>query len=94
MKGSTKGSEFIFGCLQLLYYKCHKISSNLGGSYIEYSDWIKNKKASISPIDKKNAFKKIKIAFNNCCNSALDYEKIKEHPERITKIKTLVPNYN
>ena len=39
-----KGSEFVFNYVNLLYYKCHKINSNCGGSYIVSPDWIKNKK--------------------------------------------------
>ena len=41
---SVKGSEFVFDYIQLLYYKCHKINQNRGGSYIDSPDWIKNKK--------------------------------------------------
>ena len=29
------GSDFIFDCVHLLYYKCHKINPNRGGSYID-----------------------------------------------------------
>ena len=36
----------------LLYYKCHKITLNCGESYIDSPDWIKNKKATINPINK------------------------------------------
>ena len=43
---SMKGSEF---------YKCHKINPNGGRSHIDSSDWIKNKKATINPINKKIA---------------------------------------
>ena len=50
---SMKGSEFVFDYVPLLYYKCHKINLNYGGSYIDSLDWIKNKKATINPIDKK-----------------------------------------
>ena len=32
---SMEGSEFVFDCVHLLYYKCHKISPNRGGSYID-----------------------------------------------------------
>ena len=31
---SMKGSEFAFDYVHLLYYKCHKINQNFGGSYI------------------------------------------------------------
>ena len=36
--------SFVFDYVQLLYYKCHKINLNCGGSYIDSLDWIKNKK--------------------------------------------------
>ena len=49
-----KGSEFVFGYVQLLYYKCHKINPNPGGSCIDSSDWMKNKKAIINPINQEN----------------------------------------
>ena len=48
---SMKGSAFVFNYVQLLYYKCHKINPNRGGSYIDPPDWIKNKKATINPIN-------------------------------------------
>ena len=51
---SMKGSEFVFDYGSLLYYKCHKINPNCGGSYINFSDWIKYKKATINPINKKD----------------------------------------
>ena len=38
-------SEFVFDCVHLLHYKCHKINPNCGGLYIDSPDWIKNKKA-------------------------------------------------
>ena len=55
---SMKGSEFVFDYVYLLYYKCHKINTNCGGSYVDSPDWKKqNKKATIYPINKKhNAF--------------------------------------
>ena len=54
-----KGSEFVFHYVQLLYYKSYKINLNRDGSYIESPDWIKNKNAITSPINKKitNVFK-------------------------------------
>ena len=35
LEKSMKGSEFIFVYNHLLYYKCHKINLNRGGSYID-----------------------------------------------------------
>ena len=49
-----KRKEFVHDYVQLLYYKCRKVNSNRGGSHIDSPDWIKNKKATISPINKKD----------------------------------------
>ena len=47
LEKSMKGSDFVFDCIHLLYYKCHKINLNRGGSHIDFPDWIKNKNATI-----------------------------------------------
>ena len=52
---STKGNEFVYNNVQLLHYKCHEISLNRGGGYIGSLDWIKNKKVTINPINKKTS---------------------------------------
>ena len=52
--GPVKSSEFVFDYVHLMYYKCHKINLNRDGSYISSPDWIKNKKATICPINKRN----------------------------------------
>ena len=39
-----KGSDFIFDCVNLLHYKCHKINLKRDGLYIDSPDWIKDKK--------------------------------------------------
>ena len=64
-----KGNEFFFDYVQLLYYKCHKIDSSSGGSYIDSPDQIKNKKATINPINKKD-----KKCFHCAVTGALDHE--------------------
>ena len=46
-----KGSKFVFDYVRLLYYKCHKINPNHGGSYTDSRDCIKNKKATMNPIN-------------------------------------------
>ena len=43
-----KGNDFIFHYANLLHCKCHKINQNRGGSYIDSSDWIKNKQATLN----------------------------------------------
>ena len=39
---AMKSSQFIFDYINLLYYKCHKIFPNRGGSYIDSPYWTKN----------------------------------------------------
>ena len=84
MKG-MQGSEFVFDYVQLLYYKCHKINPNRGGSYINSPDWIKNKKATINPINIKD-----KKLFQFALTVSLNHEEIKKDPQRITKIKPFI----
>ena len=38
-----KGSESVFDYVHLLYDKCYKVNQNRGRSYIDSTDWIKNK---------------------------------------------------
>ena len=78
---SKKGTEFIFDYVHLLYYKCHKINPNCGGSYIDSSDWIKNEKATIDPINKND-----NKCFQYVVTVSLTHEKIAKHAERMTKI--------
>ena len=49
LEESVKGSGFVFDNVDSLYYKLHKISVNIGGSYIDSPKWLKNKKAAIKP---------------------------------------------
>ena len=39
-----KGSEFEFDGVDFLYYDFSKISISGGGSYIDFPQWLKNKK--------------------------------------------------
>ena len=39
-----RGSEFVFDSVDLLQYKCHKISLVRGGLYIDSPKWLKTKK--------------------------------------------------
>ena len=42
LETSMRGSDFIFHSVQLIHYKCHKVNSKHGGSYIDSPDGIKN----------------------------------------------------
>ena len=49
LEESMKGSEFTLDIVDVLYYDLNKISLSRGGSYIDSSEWLKNKKATINP---------------------------------------------
>ena len=46
-KISIKGSNFIFGYVNLLHYKCNIINLKRSGSYIDSTDRIKKKAISL-----------------------------------------------
>ena len=83
LQEKMKGSDFDF-----LYYDFNKISINSGGSYIDSPKWIKNKKSTINP--KNNDYK----CFQYAVTLALNLDKVSSHPERMSKIKPFIEQYN
>ena len=86
---SMKGSGFVFDYIHLLWQKFYKINPNRGRSYIESLDWIKNKKATINRINKKD-----NECFQYAVTVALGHEEIKKDLQRITKIKSFISKYD
>ena len=84
-----KGSDNVFDSVDVLYYKLHKTSLNRGGSYIDSPEWLKNKEATINPINKKDD-----KCSQYAITVALNYQNINNHPERITKIKPFIDQYD
>ena len=41
LETTMRSGDFVFDCVNLMYYKCHKISFNRGGSYIDSPDYLK-----------------------------------------------------
>ena len=85
---SMSGSEFTFDSVNALYYDLNKISLSRGGSYIDSPKWLKDKKATKNP---KNSNEK---CFQCALSVVLNYEQIKSHPERMSKIKPFTDQYN
>ena len=71
-----------------MYYDFNKISLNRGGSYIEPAKWIKDKKSTINP--NNNDYK----CFQYAVTVALNCDKTKKDPQRVSKIKPLIDQYN
>ena len=74
--------------IHTLYYNLNKVSLSRGVSYIDSPKWLKNKKATINPKNKDDK------CFQYALTVALNYEQIKDHPERISKTKAFVDKYN
>ena len=88
LQEKMKGSDFAFGGINYLYYDLNKITISKGGSYIDSPKWLKNKKSTINP--KNNDYK----CFQYAITLALNYDKIDRNPQRISKIKPFIENYN
>ena len=71
-----------------MHYKCHHINFKRGESYIDFLDCIKNKKATINPINKKD-----NKYFQYAVTVALNHRKIGKHPERVAKGKPFIDKY-
>ena len=88
LQEKMRRSDFAFEGVNLMYYDFNKISLNRGGSYIESAKWIKDKKSTINP--KNNDYK----CFQYAVIVALNRDKIKKDPQRISKIKPFIDQYN
>ena len=88
LQNKMRGSEFEFDGVNFLYYDFNKTSINRGGSYIHSPKWLKDKKSTINP--KNNDAK----CFQYAVTLALNLDKIKKDPQRITKIKPFIEKYN
>ena len=88
LQNKMKGSDFEFDGVNFLYYDFNKISLNRGGSYIHSPKWLKNKKSTINP--KNNDDK----CFQYAVTLALNFDKVKKDPQRVSKIKPFIDQYN
>ena len=82
------GSDFAFDGVNFLYYDFNKISISRDGLYIDSPKWLKNKKSTINP--NNNDYK----CFQYAVTLALNLDKINDHPERISKVKPFIEQYN
>ena len=88
LQEKMRDSDFVFDGINFLYYDFNKISISGGGSYIDPPKWLKDKKSTIN--QKNNDHK----CFQYAVTLALTLDKINDHPERISKIKPFIEEYN
>ena len=88
LQKKLKGPDIEFDGVKFLYYDFNKISINRGGSCIDSPKWLKDKKSTINAVN--NAYK----CFQYAVTLALKLDKIRKNPQRISKIKPFIDQYN
>ena len=85
---SMYASHFTVVSVDAMYYDLNKVSLSRGESYIDSPEWLKNKKSTINP--KNNDDK----CFQYALTVTLNHKQIKKDPQRISKIKPFIDQYN
>ena len=88
LQNKMRELDFEFDGVNFLYHDFNKISLNRGGSYIDSPKWLKDKKSTINPINNDHK------CFQYAVTLALNLDKIRKNPQRISKIKPFIDQYN
>ena len=88
LNGKMRGSDFIFNGINYLFYDFNRVSISKCGSYIESPKWLKDKKCTVNQKNNDNK------CFQYATTPALNFDKIDKHPQRISRIKPFIDNYN
>ena len=87
LQEKMRGSDFEFDGINFFYYNFNKTTIYRGGSYIDSPKWLKDK-STINP--KNNELK----CFQYAATLALNFDNINNHPEKISKIRPFIDQYN
>ena len=88
LQEKMRGSDFVFDGVNFLYHDFNKTNISRGGSYIDSPKWLKDKKSTINQKNNDNK------CFQYAVTLALNLDKINDHPERISKLKPFIEEYN
>ena len=88
LETKMKGSGYILERADLLGYHLHKISLNRGSSNINSPKWLKK----TATINSKNTMDN--EYFKYAITAALRHQEIRRNPQRISKLKPFIDNYN
>ena len=88
LQEKMRGSDFEFDGINFFYYNFNKTNIYRGGSYIAPPKWLKNKKSTINPKNNNHKF------FQYAGTLALNFDNINNHPEKISKIRPFIDQYN
>ena len=81
---AIRGSEFVLDSIDHL----QRIGLKRGGSYIDSPEWLKYKKATINPKNNDDNY------FQYALTVGLSHQNIEKNPQRISKIKYFIDQYN
>ena len=88
LQNKMEGSDFEFDGINFLYYDFNKASIYREGTYMDSPKWLKDNRSTINPKSKDNK------CFQYAATLALNLDNIDNHPERISKIKPFIDQYN
>ena len=88
LQEKMRGSDFEFDGINFFYYDFNKTSIYRERSYIDSPKWLKDKKSTIN--SKINDHK----CFQYAATLALNFDNIDNHPEKISKIRPFIDQYN
>ena len=88
LQNKMRGLKFEFDGINFFYYSFNKTSIYRGGTYIDSSKWLKDKKSTINPENNDDK------CFQYVVTLALNLDNIDNYPERISKIKPFINQYN
>ena len=88
LQEKMRGSDFEFDGINFFNYNFNKTNVYRGGSYTDSPKWLKDKKSAINP--KNNDHK----CFPYAATLALNFDNINNHPEKISKIRPFIDQYN
>lgn len=80
-----KSCNFVFDYGEGLYYKCHEISINRGGSFLDSRS--KAKRLQLNPQNNDNNY------FLYVATVPLNHGSIGKNPQRITRIRPFINQY-
>ena len=75
-----RGSEFVPDITDLFYYHLQKVDLKMSGSYIDSSEWLQNKKGTISPQNNGDNY------FQYALTVSLNHQNIANNPQIISKV--------
>ena len=88
LQEKMRGSYFEFDGINFFYYNFNKTSIYRDGSYIDSPKWLKDKNSTINPKNNDHKY------FQYAATLALNFDNINNHPEKISKIRPFIDQYN